>query len=173
VRARCALGTLKPGQAVRLFVRVKIVKDLPVRRTGKVETQAEVRSAEIDPQPDDNFDRELTTLVSRQPELAFLAPVQAADGQIQFVEREQLPNGERFGIGARFMHVLAEPAAPEVVVRLVVGSAQPVDVVLRRALHGEAVIYRSGPLPLRANAGDELRATYERASATAKVIGAR
>lgn len=182
---RCNLGTLGAGQEIRLPVQVRILKDLPAQRSGKVETQARVRSGEIDPEPDDNFDKELTTLVSRQPRLAFLIPVRGEKGQVRFVEEDRLTNGELFGIGARFMHVLVEPQ--DVVVRVIVKGAQPVDVTLRKPLTGQGPIYRSAPLrvlspgaradaadtPIRANNGDEVRASYQRSSATARVMGTK
>jgi len=184
---RCLLGTLKAGQEVRVPVQVKVLKDLPAQRSGKVETQARVKSAEVDPEPEDNFDKEMTTLVSRQPELAFLSPVKGENGQVRFVEGDYLANGERFGIGARFMHALVEPDTPEIVVRVMVNGAQPLDVALRKPLTGQGPIYRSAPLrllppgaradaadkPIRASNGDELRASYQRSSAAARVIGTR
>ncbi len=80
---RCALGTLPPGQAVEVPVWIRVLKDLPARRFGKIETEARARSAEIDPDPDNNFARQATLLLSRQPQLAFVVPERAENGRVR------------------------------------------------------------------------------------------
>lgn len=185
---RCFLGTLDAGHIVRIPVQIMVLKDLPGQRSGKIETQARVKSAEIDPDPDNNYARQTTTLLSRQPRLAFLVPVTGPNGQVRFVEQDVLPSGGRFGIGARFMHALMEPETEEIVVRVTVNGGEPIEVLLRKPLVGRAPVYRSAPLrllpaaapaptsdemPVRASNGDELRVTYERSSAPARVLGTR
>ncbi len=98
-----------------------------------------------------------------------------------------LPNGELFGIGARFMHPLMEPESNEIVVRVTVNDGPPMGVPLRKPL-GQGAIYRSAPIrllppgaqPARAGErlihaanGDELRAQYERTVTAARVLGTR
>lgn len=140
---RCALGTIPAKGEKTVQLETAIAADLPARRWGRLETQARVKSAELDPDPGDNFVKRFTDLVSRQPELAFLTVAPGADGRGRFVRQDSLANGQFVTLAARYPHVLVEPG--EVVVKLSVDNGAPMEVRLRPRADGKDRVYRSEP----------------------------
>jgi hypothetical protein len=144
-----------PADVRRLTVDATVVDDLEPGRWGRLEVQARVSSAENDPAGADNVARVFTNVVSRRPEIAFVARVRDARGQAVSAPVERLAVGEVFGITARFMSLAVEPTGTQPSIRVSVDGGESVQLTLSQLeTIGSDRVFRSAPVRIVAPGQD-------------------